>query len=88
LRGEVEIRDGHWIRNSIIKISYHTHKMMEDLAKKAKLAEKTEERRRIDEERKYVDWMNYLKTMEIDSLKWPEYDDLKLNVLISPTILH
>ena len=29
--------------------------MMEDLAKKAKLAEKTEERRRIDEERKYVD---------------------------------
>ena len=85
---EKKIRDENKLRGSIIRVSYHTHKLFEELREKQKKQDEIETRRRARNDRDYVEKMNYLKTMEIDSRKWPDVDGIKTHLVISPSIYH
>lgn len=75
-------------RNSIIRISMHTRNQIDKLTADKERQAEIEERRKIDMHKEWMKRQHYLQTLEVDSQRWPELDDLKDNLFVPPTVLH
>lgn len=86
---EKKIWDDNKLRNGIIWVSYHTFKMLKDLKEKQIKQDEIEKWWRAWNDKENVEKLNYIKMMEIDSQKWPDYDKgLKTNLVIPQSIYH